>query len=288
MDEGWDGAIQPDALVEILLRIPPSARRRLRLVCRHWRDVADERLPARRRVQSKVLAYVTDHYYPCPNPLAYVFDDLTEGRSRELDLRGSDEGSGVYMVGTCNGLICLHGYSDRKITLFNPITGEKLVVEPPPPVVQHQFRCSFTYHPATGLYKIVLVAYEQFDAVEVFTLGGASWRKVPSPGSGGCITFGLVSIDGVMYWVTKDDVMSVMSLDLKDERVAFVTTLPVPVLFLEGNGSIDTWDLTDVGGRLGFVCCPCKPMTTPAEASTHMTPRPRFCPHADMMYMRCK
>ena len=28
-----------DVLVEILLRLHPNTRRRLRLVCRHWRDV---------------------------------------------------------------------------------------------------------------------------------------------------------------------------------------------------------------------------------------------------------
>ncbi|KAI5021020.1 hypothetical protein ZWY2020_054445 [Hordeum vulgare] len=32
-----------DVLVEILQRLPPSSRRRARLVCRQWRDVVDKR-----------------------------------------------------------------------------------------------------------------------------------------------------------------------------------------------------------------------------------------------------
>ncbi|WVZ61512.1 hypothetical protein U9M48_011373 [Paspalum notatum var. saurae] len=50
--QGWDGA---DVLVEILQRItPPSCRLRLRLVCRHWRNVIDERLPAPETKQARV------------------------------------------------------------------------------------------------------------------------------------------------------------------------------------------------------------------------------------------
>ncbi|KAF8751002.1 hypothetical protein HU200_012299 [Digitaria exilis] len=54
-----------------------------------------------------------------------------------------------------------------------------------------------------------------FDEVNVFTLGDTSCL----------LSFGLVSANGVMYWVSKDT-RSVMSFDHKDERVAFVTTLP--------------------------------------------------------------
>ncbi|TVU05402.1 hypothetical protein EJB05_48563, partial [Eragrostis curvula] len=59
MDVGNDGAVLADTLVNILLRIPPSARRRLRLVCKHWRDVIDDRLPAPRAC-AKILLFVFD------------------------------------------------------------------------------------------------------------------------------------------------------------------------------------------------------------------------------------
>ena len=37
----WD--FSTDVLVEILLRLPPSSRRRFRLICRLWRDLISER-----------------------------------------------------------------------------------------------------------------------------------------------------------------------------------------------------------------------------------------------------
>ena len=37
--------VPTDVLVEILLRLSPICRRRLRLVCRLWRDLVHERTP---------------------------------------------------------------------------------------------------------------------------------------------------------------------------------------------------------------------------------------------------
>ena len=42
MDDAGRRDLPTDVLVEILLRLPPSTRRRVRLVCRLWRDVIDE------------------------------------------------------------------------------------------------------------------------------------------------------------------------------------------------------------------------------------------------------
>ncbi|KAK3122039.1 hypothetical protein QOZ80_8BG0664320 [Eleusine coracana subsp. coracana] len=148
-DECWDGSIQAHAFVEILLRIPPSARQRLRLVCRHWRDVVDEHLPARRRAHSKGAGSAAQ--------------------------RSEAGGCAFHVIGTCNGLLCLCCYNTG-IVLFNPTTGEKLVVELPPfrlPQQRHAGYSFFTFHPATGLYKIVLVVpgtnENSFDEVHVFT-----------------------------------------------------------------------------------------------------------------------
>ncbi|OEL30156.1 hypothetical protein BAE44_0008831 [Dichanthelium oligosanthes] len=55
MGDGWDG-IPADVIVEILLRILLCPRGRLRLVCRHWRDVIDERAPEPWG-RAKVLAF---------------------------------------------------------------------------------------------------------------------------------------------------------------------------------------------------------------------------------------
>ncbi|KAF8646717.1 hypothetical protein HU200_065719 [Digitaria exilis] len=195
-----------------------SRRRRLRLVCRHWRSVIDDRTPAT-QAQPMVLAFVVGR----GAPRAYVLDDLTghETRgSRELKLpRGATE-QGVSMVGTCNGLVCLRRRRGDFVVV-NLVTGEKLAVPPP--------------------------------STRPMEYGDRSWREVPVPLGTSCHpSFGLASVDGATYWVA-DDTHTVMSLDLKDERVVFVATpLPVRVvLFMDLS-----WHLTtDLRGRLVFAVC---------------------------------
>ncbi|KAG2579582.1 hypothetical protein PVAP13_6NG263200 [Panicum virgatum] len=57
--EGWN--LPTDVFVEILLLIPADRRWRLRIVCRHWRDVIHERTPAPERwSQPLALVFVQD------------------------------------------------------------------------------------------------------------------------------------------------------------------------------------------------------------------------------------
>jgi hypothetical protein len=69
------------------------------------------------------------------------------------------------------------------------------------------------------------------------TLGGAKCN----------LNAGIVSVDGVTYWVAGDDSARVMSFDLQDERVVSTTWLPtVPA-------GRDQYHLTEAHGRLGVV-----------------------------------
>ncbi|CAL4999500.1 unnamed protein product [Urochloa decumbens] len=251
MGARWDG-IPADVFMDILQRVPTSPRQRLRLVCRHWRDVIDDRTRRRRRrrhARAKVLAFAGGLRLPH----AYVLHGEVAG-GKDLKLHGGVVDWYASMVGSCNGLICLHRYQGDAVVV-NPATGEKLAVPPPskaPGQSTDAASYSFAYHPATGLYKIVHVpcrggAGAAFDAVSVFTLGGTSWREVPVPAGTSChLKFGIVSVGGATYWVAAD-AHSLMSFDVKDERVAFVTKLPVRVgLWLDLS-----WHLTtDMDGRL--------------------------------------
>ncbi|CAL5005570.1 unnamed protein product [Urochloa decumbens] len=255
MGARWDG-IPADVFMDILQRVPASPRRRLRLVCRHWRDVIDDRTRRRRRrhARSNVLVFAGG----LSLPRAYVLGGEEAG-GKDLKLHGGVVDWDATMVGSCNGLICLHRYRGDAVVV-NPATGEKLAVPPPseaPGQSTDAASYSFAYHPATGLYKIVHVPCRggggaAFDAVSVFTLGDTSWREVPVPAGTSChLKFGIVSVGGATYWVAAD-AHSLMSLDLKDERVAFVTKLPVRVgLWLDLS-----WHLTtDMNGRLGLAVC---------------------------------
>ncbi|KAF8751001.1 hypothetical protein HU200_012298 [Digitaria exilis] len=254
MSDRWD-RLPADIFLEILRRLPPSPRQRLRLVCRHWRSVIDDRTPAT-QARAMVLAFVNDGR---GGRRAHVLDDLTKhgaGRGRELKLpRGAGE-QGVSMVGTCNGLLCLRRWRGDFVVV-NPVTGEKLAVPPPsmsPEVSMGTTTAAYSlvYHPATWEYKIMHVSC--FGAVKVFTLGVGHGGRCRCPSSGIATSrrtrLCLASVGGVAYWVAAD-FHSVMSLDLKDERVVFVAKLPVRV------GLVDlSWHLTtDLHGRLIFVIC---------------------------------
>ncbi|KAL6661726.1 hypothetical protein ACP70R_001110 [Stipagrostis hirtigluma subsp. patula] len=269
VDEGFS----EDAFVQILLLLPTSARRRCRLVCRRWRDVIDECTPER-QVRTKILAVVND----C-GEAAYVYDGH-DGRRLHMWMYWPEHGD-VHMVGTCNGLICLHDSgmlgdgSLSTITVANPMTGEKLAL-PPVPAASPQSRSSgtyaFGYHPTTGRYKVVHLpchrARPTFDAVQVFTLGDdSSWREVAAAalatGASYNPSCGIVTVDGSAYWFTAS-ADRVVALDLgEDERVtSFDAPPPVRPVQTPEEAS---WQVTAVHARLGVAVSYREPTMTRVE-----------------------
>ncbi|XBH74772.1 hypothetical protein VPH35_101654 [Triticum aestivum] len=180
-----------DVLADILRRLPPSSRRRARLVCRHWRDVVNSRTT---EMQSRASPLIWDP----SSGVAYIIDDLSSagaaaGSCRPLWRNAAKRlhygDSAVQLVGTCNGLLCLCDNEERAggaVTVVNPATGEALAVPALPCAAQLVGRhitqtkwseakawheaYGFAYHPTTGKYKVVHVpcSYErvcEFDAV---------------------------------------------------------------------------------------------------------------------------
>ncbi|KAK1670103.1 hypothetical protein QYE76_058262 [Lolium multiflorum] len=248
MDDGKDNiCVFPtatDVLADILTRLPPNARRRLRLVCQLWRDVVDERAAADMRSRAKILAVTTEG-------AAYVVDVLSPGSLTDLwqrPLAVKAYAGPMSVVGTCNGLVCL--CEDQEpggaITLANPATGEELRL-PPLPMPNASVRLyrnssrswhqtyAFACHPTTGQYKVVHVpcCFDPFwepGVLHVFTLGDASWRDVQAGPDARCSLgrSSLVDVDGMVYWMT-EFTARVMAFDLEDERVTRTAPLPVPV-----------------------------------------------------------
>ncbi|CAL4980249.1 unnamed protein product [Urochloa decumbens] len=197
-DEGFNN-VPTDSLVEILLRLPTSARRRFRLVCKRWRDTIDERTPEP-EVRTKILVFISQ----CPRSRAIVLDD---------DKDGCYGHEWTYSSSTSTGVVHM------------------AVALPPPPVAWDSLMrlglYGFGYHPVTGRYKIVrvptILARRRRDAVHVLTLGGsdpAAWREVVSPAMAGSYnaSCGIVGVDGSVYWFTSR-ADRVMALDLADERI---------------------------------------------------------------------
>ncbi|OEL22125.1 hypothetical protein BAE44_0016856 [Dichanthelium oligosanthes] len=183
------------------------------------------------------------------------------------------------MVGTCNGLICLHEQdaglgagSLSAITVANPVTGETQAL-PTLPAAWDPLRrlglYAFGYHPTTGQYKVVHVPSRRAprqDAVHVLTLGDpAAWREVVdlsrAPAAmGGSYNpcCGIVSVDGSVYWLASC-AERVMALDLEDESLASFH-VPPTVVRPVGPVAKASWKLTSVHSRLGVTVA----ITSPA------------------------
>jgi F-box interacting protein len=154
---------------------------------------------------------------------------------------------------------------EKLIGGFMKLTGETLSV-PPLPRTGDQFfgrhgqrrweeAYNFGYHPTSGRYKVVHVpcsfdgvVYE-FDRVHVLTLGEAAWREVPViPGGAKCnLNAGIISVDGATHWFTGGHSPTVISVDLRSERIT--STRPLSAALPAGR---DRYHLTEVHGRLGF------------------------------------
>ncbi|CAL5005563.1 unnamed protein product [Urochloa decumbens] len=273
-----DGFFLPtDAFVEVLLRLPTSSRRRFRFVCKHWRDLIDERTPER-QVRTKILAFFSEagasHAVVLPDhPLPddggrqeWTFPSSTSNSNTYTFgyIRRIRDAGVVHLVGTCNGLLCLRD------DVPNPGGGGTLstisVVNPSRKVVKY----GFGYHPTTGKYKVVVVSCLpastcftkrlEIDMVMVLTLGrpepDSGWREVPGlagPDSGyhdsGDV---IVTVDGTAYWLTgRANRVAVLDLGSDDERVASFEAPPcLQVLQVPEKA---TCQLTSVHGRLGVL-----------------------------------
>ncbi|CAM0958157.1 unnamed protein product [Alopecurus aequalis] len=260
-----------DVLADILRRMPPSARRRARLVCRHWRDVVNKRTTEMRSRAKPLIwddggvAYVVDDDFSSPASCR----ELWRTTLSVLDGRRGDRPT-CHLVGACNGLICVCDSGERTggdLTVSNPATGETLPVPPLPCadlfVGSHRGRLrwdlayNFAYHPVTGKYKVVHVPWSRdrlfdFQTVQVLTLGETTWREVPPPAGGATcdLSAGIITIDGVTHWVKVGSATRIVSFDLDTECFGSTTTLPkLP-------DTRSSYHLTEVHGRLGFVIFP--------------------------------
>ncbi|KAM0905731.1 hypothetical protein ACQ4PT_017208 [Festuca glaucescens] len=252
-----------DVLADILVRLPPNARRRLRLVCQLWRDIVDERAAADMRSRAKIVAVTTEG-------AAYVVDVLSPGSHTNLcsvaapagdeSVRRSDERGGhlpwprlpVRGPGARRSHHACQPGDRRGAPPSAAAHAER--VRPAVPEKQQELAPDLHLrvppdHGAVQGRARPVCCFDPFwepGAVHVFTLGEASWRDVQLAGPDARCSLGrssLVDVDGMVYWMT-EFTGSVMAFSLEDERVTRTAPLPVPA-------RPSTCRLTKVHARLG-------------------------------------
>jgi F-box interacting protein len=234
--------IPTDVLVEILKRLPWTSRRRLRLVCRSWRNLIHQRTDEMKQCRDAVPLVVTTES-------AYLLYDLDSSKTctpRELWPSGGPyKHMEMEVVGVCNGVLCLcdDAVPGGAITLVNPATDDVLALPPIPRSVKRSNtrRSSRGWHQA---YRIQLrsgttmgrgstrwctsrASSRPGTRSRVFTLGEASWREIPAAAAKCKLEAGIVSVNGTTYWVTESEGWErIMSFDLESEKVTGTKPLP--------------------------------------------------------------
>ncbi|KAE7995680.1 hypothetical protein FH972_000451 [Carpinus fangiana] len=159
---------------------------------------------------------------------------------------GNGEKFSISVVGSCNGLICLHAYDTLNVVIWNPTTREtKVVPESNLPIFAPAGYCAriqgmgFGFDAKTNDYKIInfVSMYElNFDDYvmkdvkeiiyqkEVYSLSTDSWRKVDGPQ---CFILNGTYTTGMGSWLAyvNDPDLFVLSFDMSDE-VFLKTPLP--------------------------------------------------------------
>ncbi|KAM3328219.1 F-box protein like [Capsicum galapagoense] len=152
--------------------------------------------------------------------------------------------SKIYIIGSCNGFICLldgevHD-ENRSVYIINPLLGEyfKLKLPKLERRIVRYVAYGFCFSEAFGQYKVLrLVVTAELAELEVYTLGvDKIWRNVgqvlcPKPQ---CESFGNFNVNGVIHWLGKCTRIYSFAIGTEEKK-----PLPAPPGL-----EVSYWDLT--------------------------------------------
>ncbi|KAJ4730160.1 F-box protein [Melia azedarach] len=206
-----------EIVIDILSRLPITSILQFKLVCRSWLNLAQNPLLPSLHFSS------TGKNDPC---LILHSDNPVRNQlySLELSSRDKDDQSvnrisvplfpEFDVVGSCKGLLCLCDASTRnELYVYNPFTGDYLALPKSADFNREDVVFGFGCHPTTKQCKVVKVDYTRRrrgprnygygkSEVQIFTLGGSTWRSLgqisyhflPRPSQ--------VLINGRLHWCT--------------------------------------------------------------------------------------
>jgi F-box interacting protein len=244
-----------DLVTEILVWLPIVSLLRFKCVSKSWYALITHQNFITKHLQHNnnnnnrsILLEMNDNITKdyVVSTLSYETLQLSHTQPAPPSVFGIDKGT-ISIVGSCNGLVCLHDKSihNFKVFIWNPATKEtKVVLKSNLPRFPTVIDCiGFGFDNKTNDYKIVnlLCPYDEPDSIrsekmiqsEVYTLSADSWRQGDSPLCGTIDPFicGLNTyINGMASWEARvDDWEGVLSFDMSDE-VFQKTQLPDDVL----------------------------------------------------------
>jgi F-box interacting protein len=249
----------PDDLVtEIMVWLPVVSLLRFKCVCKSWYALITHQNFIRKHLlhnnnnnrNALFLLKTTEDYTEdyVVSTLSYETLQVSLTQPVPPPYFGMAKKVRVYLVGSCNGLVCLHANYGLNVVIWNTATKETNVVSnsnlPRYPAGYHTVidGIGFGFDAKTNDYKILnlLSLYDDPNSIqskkivqsEVYSLSADSWRKGDSPP---CFLFSCLRpmdtyINGVASWnASVANWKGVLSFDMSDE-VFLKTQLPDDVL----------------------------------------------------------
>ncbi|KAE7995681.1 hypothetical protein FH972_000452 [Carpinus fangiana] len=243
-----------DLVTLILLWLPVVSLLRFKCVCKSWYALITHQNFVR-----KHLLHNNSNTHLLLNAFNEIVGDFVISTISYEELQitlthplpppffGNSEKFSISVVGSCNGLICLHAYDTLNVVIWNPTTREtKVVPESNLPISAPSGYCTriqgmgFGFDAKTNDYKIInfVSMYElNFNDYvmkdvkeiiyqkEVYSLSTDSWRKVDGPQ---CFIFEnpMTYTTGMGSWLAyvNEQDSFVLSFDMSDE--VFLKTPP--------------------------------------------------------------
>ncbi|KAL3726917.1 hypothetical protein ACJRO7_031770 [Eucalyptus globulus] len=229
-----------DIVIEILLRVPVKSLMRFKCVCKRWRSLISGLGFARSHLQRlKAGDMVASQRIFKTSPLETIdYEALDSGigggdravvvRAHELSL--DDACWEPLLVGSCDGLVCLH--VPGRFLLYNPTTRECRDLPGLDLFEPDELFVGFGYDPRSDDYKIVQGDDAENGQVVIFSLRSGSWRMTPVQQENHlAVSEQGVYWNGALHWCVlaerrnKSETV-IMSFDLSEEKFHQVLRAP--------------------------------------------------------------
>lgn len=232
-DETADCSLTGDVIYEILLRLPVKSLLRFRSVCKSWYCYISSRdfiqMHRRQPVHEKLLRVSARGPRDIPTISFFSLDPkiTTVVVDDEIDELGDFDSSPdpsvavvdlpfpctpddeVRVVGSCNGLLCVHFNRSSSIILWNPATRKYKLLESPDCVSFYSdpfFPCIMLgFVPQTNDYKVIkLPSSSKNPKVWVYSLNSDFWEEIETPILHGFLPKGgsAVILNHCLYWLS--------------------------------------------------------------------------------------
>ncbi|KEH32820.1 putative F-box domain-containing protein [Medicago truncatula] len=187
-----------DLIAEILCWLPVKFLLQLRCVCKSWNSLICDANFAKKHLrlstvrQLHFLSYSNrlHNYILTSHPFHSIFTNITNDFT-QLELPPNNHDGDYYLVGSCNGILCLADYNEGFVILWNPSIRKSKELPPfqKPKTLRHDgMTYGFGYDPVTDNYKVVVILhyyihdindnYVNKIEVKIHTLGTSFWKNI--------------------------------------------------------------------------------------------------------------